>query len=158
MRTVALGLACVAGAAAFAPAVPLHGVSPPCPARVVFSARSRGGAAHSYGTRSLVLAFSPQNTQVARASSFTPSLRTASTARAATMPTLRSGKATPAITMMAKKSVKDLKDTELKGKKVGSPLAAYLDVHSMPCGAAIRLGCAPRDACALSSRGAKDSP
>jgi hypothetical protein len=34
------------------------------------------------------------------------------------MPTLRSGKATPAITMMAKKSVKDLKDTELKGKKV----------------------------------------
>jgi len=25
--------------------------------------------------------------------------------------------------MMAKKSVKDLKDTELKGKKVGSPLA-----------------------------------
>jgi hypothetical protein len=75
-------------------------------------------SAHSYRTCSLALAFSPQNTQVARASSFTPSLRTASTTRAATMPTLRSGKATPAITMMAKKSVKDLKDTELKGKKV----------------------------------------
>ena len=76
----------------------------------------------------------------------TPSLRTASTARAATMPTLRSGKATPAITMMAKKSVKDLKDTELKGKKVGSPLRCIPlrcipDVHSPPCGA-IRLGCA----------------
>jgi len=82
MRTVALGLACVAGAAAFAPTtVPLRG-----------------------------------NTQVARASSFTPTLRTPTSARAATLPARKV--AAPAITMMAKKSVKDLSESDLKGKKV----------------------------------------
>jgi phosphoglycerate kinase len=79
MRTVALGLACVAGAAAFAPAsVPLRG-----------------------------------NAQVARSSTFSPSLRTPTTSAARVART----NAVPAITM-AKKSVGSMKDAELKGKKV----------------------------------------
>jgi hypothetical protein len=57
-----------------------------------------------------------QNTQVARASSFTPTLRTPTSARAATLPARKV--AAPAITMMAKKSVKDLSESDLKGKKV----------------------------------------
>jgi phosphoglycerate kinase len=79
MRTVVLGLACVAGAAAFAPAaMPLRG-----------------------------------NTQVARATTSSVSLRTPTSSAAR----LARVNAAPAITMMAKKSVSTM-DAELKGKKV----------------------------------------
>lgn len=54
-----------------------------------------------------------QNTQVARASAFTPTLRAPTTAAK-----VARAQAAPAITMMAKKSVSTMGDADLKGKKV----------------------------------------
>jgi phosphoglycerate kinase len=53
------------------------------------------------------------NTQVARASAFTPTLRAPTTAAK-----VARAHAAPAITMMAKKSVSTMSDADLKGKKV----------------------------------------